>query len=132
MADPHAAPAHVRRDLSDYAARHLLIERFPAALKGLMQERHLSYRQLAYKTQLSAGYLNHLTKGTRPAPADPVIRTIATALRVGPDFFLEYRLRRVVGFLEGSTRLTDALYSILLLRAPVSDEMKRVLERPDH
>ena len=31
-----------------------------------MEERHLSYRQLAYKTKLSAGYLNHLTKGTRP------------------------------------------------------------------
>jgi transcriptional regulator with XRE-family HTH domain len=131
MADSHVAPPHVRNDVSDHTARHLLLERFPAALKGLMQERHLSYRQLAYKTQLSAGYLNHLTKGTRPVPADPVIRTIARALRVEPDVFLEYRLRRVVGLLESSTRLTDALYSILLLRAPVSDEMKRMLEKPD-
>ena len=30
-------------------------DRFPAALKGLMDERQLSYRQLAYKTKLSAG-----------------------------------------------------------------------------
>ena len=55
-----------------------------------MDERQLSYRQLAYKTKLSAGYLNHLTKGTRPVPADPVIAVIAEALRVEPDFFLEY------------------------------------------
>ena len=65
-------------------------DRFPVALKGLMDERQLSYRQLAYKTKLSAGYLNHLTKGTRPVPADPVIAVIAEALRVEPDFFLEY------------------------------------------
>jgi transcriptional regulator with XRE-family HTH domain len=128
MAESHVEPFQVRRDLSDFATHHLLFERFPGALKGLMVERGLSYRQLAYKTRLSAGYLNHLTKGTRPVPADPVIRTIAAALHVEPDFFLEYRLRRVVGFLEGSDRLIDALYSILLLRAPVSEEMKRVLE----
>jgi transcriptional regulator with XRE-family HTH domain len=93
MADSRAEPPHIRKDLSYYAARHLPLERFPVALKSLMDERHLSYRQLAYMTQLSAGYLNHLTKGTRPVPANHVIRTIATALRVAPDFFLEYRLR---------------------------------------
>jgi transcriptional regulator with XRE-family HTH domain len=131
MADSHAELPQVREGVPYYAARHLLLERFPAALQGLMEERHLSYRQMAYKTRLSAGYLNHLTKGTRPVPADPVIRTIARALRVEPDFFLEYRLRRVVSRLEGSSQLIDTLYSILLLHAPVSDEMKGALEQPD-
>jgi transcriptional regulator with XRE-family HTH domain len=107
-------------------------KRFPTGLKDLMKERHLSYRQLADKTQLSAGYLNHLTKGTRPAPADPVIRAIATALRVEADFFLEYRLRRVAGVLDASVQLIDALYSVLLLHTPVSDDMKTMLERPDN
>jgi transcriptional regulator with XRE-family HTH domain len=105
-------------------------KRFQAGLKDLMKERHLSYRQLAYMTQLSAGYLNHLTKGTRPVPADPVIRVIATALRVEADFFLEYRLRRVADVLDASTQLIDALYSVLLLHTPVSDDMKTMLERP--
>ena len=95
-----------------------------------MEERHLSYRQLAYKTQLSAGYLNHLTKGTRPVPADPVMHTIATALCVEPDFFLEYRLRQVADVLDTSTHLIDALYSVLLLHTPVSDDMKAMLEKP--
>jgi transcriptional regulator with XRE-family HTH domain len=106
-------------------------ERFPLALKGLMEERHLSYRQLAYKTLLSAGYLNHLTKGTRPVPADPVIRTIATALCVEPDFFLEFRLRQVACVLDSATHLIDALYSVLLLHAPVSEDMKAMLEKSD-
>jgi transcriptional regulator with XRE-family HTH domain len=131
MADARTEPPLVREGLPYYAARHLLLQRFPVALKGRMEERHLSYRQLAYMTHLSAGYLNHLTKGTRAVPGDPVIRTIATALHVAPDFFLEYRLRRVVGLLEGSIQLIDALYSILLLRAPVSDEMKAMLEKHD-
>ena len=89
-------------------------DRFPVALKGLMDERQLSYRQLAYKTKLSAGYLNHLTKGTRPVPADPVIAVIAEALRVEPDFFLEYRLRQVADVLDGAPALADKLYGILL------------------
>ena len=103
-------------------------DRFPAALKCLMDERQLSYRQLAYKTKLSAGYLNHLTKGTRPVPADPVIAVIAEALRVEPDFFLEYRLRQVADVLDGSPALADKLYGILL-RAPAgTGRHRRVAE----
>lgn len=100
---------------------------FPEALKGLMEERHLSYRQLAYKTKLSAGYLNHLTKGTRPVPADPVIAVIAEALCVEPDFFVEYRLRQVTGVLGDAPALADRLYGILLRKQPVPDDIGAVL-----
>jgi transcriptional regulator with XRE-family HTH domain len=100
---------------------------FPLALKGLMEERHLSYRQLAYKTKLSAGYLNHLTKGTRPVPADPVIAVIAEALCVEPDFFVEFRLRQVAGVLGDSPALADRLYGILLRKQPVPDDLNEVL-----
>ena len=102
-------------------------DRFPIALKGLMDERRLSYRQLAYKTKLSAGYLNHLTKGTRPVPADPVIGVIAEALRVEPDFFLEFRLRQVADVLDGSPALADKLYGILLRHQPVPEDFADAL-----
>ena len=104
-------------------------ERFPLALKGLMDERHLSYRQLAYKTKLSAGYLNHLTKGTRPVPADPVIAVIAEALLVEPDFFLEYRLRQVACVLDSAPAVADKLYGILLRHQPVSDDLTDALAK---
>jgi transcriptional regulator with XRE-family HTH domain len=104
-------------------------ERFPDALKGLMEERHLSYRQLAYKTKLSAGYLNHLTKGTRPVPSDPVIEVIAEALLVEPDFFVEYRLRQVAEILDGAPALADQLYGILLRDQPVPDDLGESLKR---
>lgn len=103
-------------------------DRFPLALKGLMDERHLSYRQLAYKTKLSAGYLNHLTKGTRPVPADNVIAVIAEALLVEPDFFLEFRLRQVAAVLDGSPSVADKLYGILLRKQPISEDLAASLE----
>lgn len=106
--------------------------RFPEALKGLMEERHLSYRQLAYKTKLSAGYLNHLTKGTRPVPADAVVAVIAEALCVEPDFFLEYRLRQVAEVLDGAPALCDKLYAILLRQLPVPDDIGESLSHPHH
>ena len=102
-------------------------DRFPQALKGLMDERRLSYRQLAYKTKLSAGYLNHLTKATRPVPADPVVAVIAGALCVEPDFFIEYRLRQIVGVLDGAPGLTDRLYAILLRSQPATDDIVQAL-----
>ena len=105
-------------------------ERFPLALKGLMDERHLSYRQLAYKTKLSAGYLNHLTKGTRPVPADAVMAVIAEALCVEPDFFVEYRLRQVADVLDGDPALADKLYGILLRHLPVPEDLAEALEHP--
>jgi transcriptional regulator with XRE-family HTH domain len=105
-------------------------EAFPEALKGLMEERHLSYRQLAYKTKLSAGYLNHLTKGTRPVPADPVIAVVAEALCVEPDFFVEFRLRQVAGVLGDSPALADKLYGILLRNQPVPEDIGESLVRP--
>ncbi len=105
-------------------------DRFPVSLKGLMDERQLSYRQLAYKTKLSAGYLNHLTKGTRPVPADPVIAVIAEALRVEPDFFLEFRLRQVTDVLDGDPALADKLYGILLRHQPVPEDIAEALKAP--
>jgi hypothetical protein len=105
-------------------------DRFPDALKGLMEERHLSYRQLAYKTKLSAGYLNHLTKATRPVPADPVVGVIAEALCVEPDFFVEFRLRQVAEVLDGAPALCDKLYGILLRQLPVPDDIGESLSHP--
>jgi transcriptional regulator with XRE-family HTH domain len=99
-----------------------------------MEERSLSYRQLAYKTKLSAGYLNHLTKGTRPVPADQVMAVIANALCVEADYFVEFRLRQVTDVLDQAPILTDKLYGILLREQPVSDEVLALLSNPpnDH
>ena len=115
-------------NMSPINKRRFSQQRFPEALKDLMQERNLSYRQLAYKTRLSAGYLNHLTKGTRPVPADQVIQIIATALRVDPGFFLEYRLRQVAVVLDDAPPLADTLYDILIERLPTPDDLQTLFD----
>jgi transcriptional regulator with XRE-family HTH domain len=83
---------------------------FGPSLAALMKERGVSFRVLAGRTSLSAGYLNHLVHGNRPVPANPVIETIAAALDVDPASFREYRLRIVTERLASLPELVDQLY----------------------
>src|SRR2546429_9860870 len=65
---------------------------FGPTIERLMGEAGLTYRSLAEKTKLAAGYLNHLVHGNRPVPSDDVIKTLAAALGVEAEHFREYRL----------------------------------------
>ena len=85
-------------------------EPFGATVERLMAETGQTYRSLAERTKLSAGYLNHLVHGNRPVPSDDVIATLADALGVEPEHFREYRLRIITERLEGMPELIDRLY----------------------
>jgi transcriptional regulator with XRE-family HTH domain len=78
-----------------------------------MGERGVTYRGLAEKTGLSAGYLNHLVHGNRPVPSDEVVKRLAGALSVEPEHFLEYRVRVITERLERMPELVDRLYKRL-------------------
>jgi transcriptional regulator with XRE-family HTH domain len=88
-------------------------EPFGPTVEKLMDETGVTYRALADKTKLSAGYLNHLVHGNRPVPSDDVIRTLAKALSVEPEHFREYRLRVITERLEAMPELIDRLYKRL-------------------
>ena len=75
-----------------------------------MAETGTTYRALAAKTRLSAGYLNHLVHGNRPVPSNDVVETLAGALAVEPEHFREYRLRKITEQLEQMPELVDRLY----------------------
>ena len=75
-----------------------------------MADTGTTYRALAERTELSAGYLNHLVHGNRPVPSDDVIETLAAALGVEPEHFREYRLRVITERLEAMPELIDRLY----------------------
>ena len=85
-------------------------EGFGATVERLMNETGTTYRALADKTNLSAGYLNHLVHGNRPVPSNDVVETLAGALGVDPEHFREYRLRVITERLEGMPDLVDRLY----------------------
>ena len=88
-------------------------ESFGVAIQTLMTELNVTYRALADKTGLSAGYLNHLVHGNRPVQSDDVIESLAKALSVEPEHFREVRIRRISERLESMPELIDRLYKRL-------------------
>ena len=93
--------------------RRFSSEPFGDAIERLMNELGVTYRGLAAKTDLSAGYLNHLVHGNRPVPSNDVIERLASALDVDPEHFREYRLRVITRKLEAMPDLIDRLYKRL-------------------
>ena len=85
-------------------------EAFGPTVERLMAEVGVTYRELAARTSLSAGYLNHLVHGNRPVPGNGVVQTLAKALGVEPEHFREYRLRVISERLEAMPKLIDSLY----------------------
>ena len=85
-------------------------EPFGGTVERLMTENGVTYRGLADKTGLSAGYLNHLVHGNRPVPSNDVVRRLADALGVEPEHFREVRLRVITERLEAMPDMIDRLY----------------------
>ncbi|MGH3008839.1 MAG: helix-turn-helix domain-containing protein [Gaiellaceae bacterium] len=88
-------------------------EAFGGTVQRLMDEQGITYRQLATRTGLSAGYLNHLVHGNRPVPSNDVVKALADSLEVEPEHFREYRLRAITERLEAMPELIDRLYKRL-------------------
>ena len=97
--------------------RRYSTEPFGPTIERLMEENAVTYRGLAEKTGLSAGYLNHLVHGNRPVPSNDVVGTLAGALEVEPEHFREYRLRMITERLEAMPALIDRLYRQLNRRS---------------
>ncbi len=90
--------------------RRYSAEPFGDAVERLMNESGITYRALAAKTGLSAGYLNHLVHGNRPVPSNEIVEGLAAAFGVEPDHFREYRVRVITERLEAMPELIDRLY----------------------
>jgi transcriptional regulator with XRE-family HTH domain len=93
--------------------RRFSTEPFGETVERLMDEADVTYRALAERSGLSAGYLNHLVHGNRPVPSSEVIETLAHSLGVEPEHFREYRLRVITDRLEQMPELIDRLYKRL-------------------
>lgn len=85
-------------------------EPFGPTIEALMAEVGVTYRELAARTGLSAGYLNHLVHGNRPVPSNEVVQTLAGALGVEAEHFREYRIRVITDRLEQMPELVDRLF----------------------
>jgi transcriptional regulator with XRE-family HTH domain len=110
MARKSAAPSKKSVPAKRGAASNGNSQPFGVALETRMRDKGISYRALAEKTGLSAGYLNHLVHGNRPVPANPVIQSIAKAVGVKADSFREFRIRKVSEALAKKPELVDKVY----------------------
>jgi transcriptional regulator with XRE-family HTH domain len=90
--------------------RTLSADPLGVTIERLMAETGITYRALADKTGLSAGYLNHIVHGNRPVPSTDVLARIAKALGVRPEHFREVRIRVITDKLEKMPELVDRLY----------------------
>lgn len=88
-------------------------EHLGPTIEQLMVETGTTYRGLADKADLSAGYLNHIVHGNRPVPSTEVLGRIAKALGVKPDYFREVRVRVITEKLEQTPALVERLYKRL-------------------
>jgi transcriptional regulator with XRE-family HTH domain len=90
--------------------RRFSTQPFGETVQVLMGETGTTYRALAEKTGLSAGYLNHIVHGNRPVPSNDVVEALAKALKVDAAHFREYRIRAITERLERMPELVDRLY----------------------
>src|SRR5256885_13472390 len=84
-------------------------EGFGPTIEALMTEAGVTYRELAARTGLSAGYLNHLVHGNRPVPSNEVVETLAKALGVEAEHFREVPPRSITQRLEAMPEPIDRL-----------------------
>ena len=82
-------------------------ENFCVAFKDLKGKLNLSLGQIAIKTGLSKSFLSDIMNNKVLPPKDEFIEKIARALGVKPDYFFEYRLRRLTDFINENRDFLD-------------------------
>ena len=80
---------------------------FADALFKLKKDIGLSYMQIAVKAKLSDTYLINIVNRKNLAPNDGNIEKIAKALGVEPEYFFEYRLRRLINLINDNREYLD-------------------------
>lgn len=82
---------------------------FPKALARLMKERGVDQLRLSTLADLNQSSISRYLDGLRK-PSVVSMESIASALEVSPDFFLEYRIEKVKEAMERRPELVSRLY----------------------
>ncbi len=102
---------------------------FGDALKEIIEKKKIKLRSLALKTSLNYSYFSKLKKAKNAPPKDTIIN-IAKALDIEPDYFMEFRLRKINEKLLKNPSLIDPTISYLQNRidAKINKDHYRVAE----
>lgn len=71
-------------------------EPFGPALRAALSARGMSFRDLESRCLVPVGNLHDHASGKRPPPGDDLLVRIASGAGVPPDYFREWRERRLV------------------------------------
>jgi len=82
---------------------------FPKALKEIMDKKDIIHRKLAAKTNFSFSYFCVLKKRKKHPPVE-TIKKIASGLGITPEYFLEYRIDKLVKLLMDNPTVTDDVF----------------------
>jgi len=100
---------------------------FADALLELKEQSGLSYMQIAIKAGLSDTYLINIVKRKNLAPNDENIKKIARALGVKPEYFKEYRQRRLAEKLD-TLNFHKESYDVPLSNEEI-EYLKKIIEK---
>ena len=82
---------------------------FPRALKEIMEKKDIVHRKLAAKTNFSFSYFCVLKKRKKHPPVE-TIKKIASGLEIPPEYFLEYRIDKLIKLLMDNPAVTDDVF----------------------
>jgi transcriptional regulator with XRE-family HTH domain len=86
--------------MGTYKNKNYTDKSFHIAFKDLKEKLNLSLGQISIKTGLSTSFLSDISNNKVLPPKDKFIEKIARALWVEPEYFFEYRLRRLNDFIN--------------------------------
>jgi transcriptional regulator with XRE-family HTH domain len=85
------------------------VDPFPKALAKLMKERGVDQLRLSALSKLNQSSISRYLDGLRK-PSLASMESLAAALEVSPDFFLEYRIEKVKEVMERKPELVSRIY----------------------
>jgi len=81
---------------------------FGEALDVLRVEAELSYERMSLKLGIANSYVyNMINRRTKSAPSNEMIKKIAMLFHVPPEYFYEYRLRKMLEFVDDNREFLD-------------------------
>ncbi len=85
------------------------VDPFPEALAKLMKERGVDQLRLSGLAKMNQSSVSRYLDGLRK-PSLASMESLAAALEVLPDFFLEYRIEKVKKAMEARPELVSRIY----------------------
>jgi len=84
---------------------------FSKALKDIMNKKDVVHRKLAAKTNFCFSYFCVLKRRKKHPPVE-TIKKIAHGLDIAPEYFMEYRINKIVELLTNKPDVADRVFEL--------------------